>query len=148
MRRKVPQVAARPREAILLAMALAAAPLLLGVLAMSSAHSQGAATPTPAADGAQDRSGAAAAADPIKGVDAMSGKDRSGPDGWSWAPVSRSQGASADAPGEKNTNQQHAAQQAKVPSTGSQAPGEDPGAPLETRQPGPAGTVPSSPTAK
>ncbi len=100
---------------------------------------------TPAAAGAQNRSGAAAAADPIQGADAMSGKGRSGPDGWSWAPVSRTQGASADAPGEKASDAHQAAQQRKVAGTIDQSPGADPGAPLDARQPGPAGTVPTEP---
>ncbi len=102
---------------------------------------------TPAAAGTQDRSGAAAAADPIQGADAMSGKGRSGPDGWSWAPVSRTQGASADAPGEKASDAHHADQQSKVAGTIDQSPAADPGAPLDARQPGPAGTVATEPQA-
>lgn len=144
MRRMVQKMGAGPRRVAVPVLAVAAV-LLAGPGSILPAHAQSA---TPAADGRQDRSGAAAAADPIRGADSMSGKDRSGPDGWSWAPVSRTQGASADAPGEKKSDVQHASQQAKVPATGSQAPGEDPGAPMPTRQPGPAGTVPSSPSAQ
>ena len=123
------------RRDLLLAVALL-------VCAVSAARAQAPAT----AAGTQDRSGAAAAADPIQGADAMSGKGRSGPDGWSWAPVSRTQGASSDAPGEKTSDAHHATQQRKVAGTIDQSPGADPGAPLDTRQPGPAGVVPSAPT--
>lgn len=125
------------------------APVLLASALLScvalAAHAQAPATATPATAGAQNRSGAAAAADPIQGADAMSGKGRSGPDGWSWAPVSRTQGASADAPGEKASDAHHAEQQGKVAGTIDQSPGVDPGAPLPVRQPGPAGTVPGEP---
>ena len=124
-------------------------PFLLAAVLLScaapAARAQTAAAATPAAAGAQDRSGAAAAAAPIQGVDAMSGKDRSGPDGWSWAPVSRTQGASADAPGEKSSDAHRESQQSKVAGTIDQSLGADPGAPLDTRQPGPAGVVPSQP---
>jgi len=117
--------------------------LLAGSLFIAACAAQ-AQTATQVADSPQDQSGAAASANPIHGADPMSGKDRSGPDGWSWAPVSRTQGASASAPGQAQSNQENAARQAKVPATNSQAPGKDPGAPIATRQPGPAGTVPGS----
>ncbi len=139
---KVQQTGAGPRRGARPVFAAVAVILLAGSGIVATAQAQ---APTSTADGAQNRSGAAAAADPIKGADTMSDKGRSGPDGWSWAPVSRTQGASANAPGEQKSDQQHAAQQAKVPATNSQSPGMDPGTPLPTRQPGPAGTVPSSP---
>ncbi len=125
--------------------ALLAAALLS--CAAPAARAQAPAAAAPAGAGAQTLSGTAAAADPIQGADAMSGKDRSGPDGWSWAPVSRTQGASADAPGEKASDTHRAAQQSRVAGTIDQSPGADPGAPLDTRQPGPAGTVPGAPAA-
>lgn len=126
-------------------------PVLLAAALLScaavAARAQAPAAVTPATAGAQDRSGAAAAAAPIQGADAMSGKGRSGPDGWSWAPVSRTQGASADAPGEKASDAHHASQQREVAGTIDQSPGADPGAPLPVRQPGPAGVVPGEPGA-
>ena len=121
-------------------------PLLLAALLACAAPAARAQAPDQSVAGsAQDRSGAAAAAAPIAGSDAMSGKGRSGPDGWSWAPVSRTQGASADAPGEKASDAHRASQQHAVAGTIDQSPGADPGAPLATRQPGPAGQVPSLP---
>ena len=128
---------------------LLAAALLAGGVPAGLAQTAATATSAAAAPGAgaQDRSGAAAATDPIQGADAMSGKGRSGPDGWSWAPVSRTQGASADAPGEKASDAHHADQQSKVAGTIDQSPAADPGAPLDARQPGPAGTVATEPQA-
>ena len=62
----------------------------LALTGVAVAQPAGEATPKASGGyGAQQRTGAAAAADPIHGDDVMSGKDRSGPDGWSFAPVSR-----------------------------------------------------------
>ena len=71
---------------------------------------------------------------PIKGSDVMGDKGRSGPDGWSWAPVTRDQAPAGKAPGE-TTAAVHGAPNA-MPSSGagkSLPPGQDPGTPAATQ---------------
>lgn len=72
--------------------------------------------------------------DPIKGSTVMGDKGRSGPDGWSWAPVTRDQGAGAAAPGAgtQTPNKQPDPQAGR-----SLPPGQDPGTPATAASAGP-----------
>ncbi len=86
--------------------------------------------------------GHAQAADPpqdkIVGQDAMGDKSRGGPDGFSWAPVSRDQAASGKAVGETAANVK-AAPNAQPDETGKKLPaGQDPGTPASSGSNGPA----------
>ena len=77
------------------------------------------------------------AADPppggIVGQDVMGDKGRSGPDGWSWAPVTRDRAANGDAAGQAAANGAPNAQ--PDPGAGKTLPpGEDPGTPVKQVQ--------------
>lgn len=76
--------------------------------------------------------------DGIVGSGVMGDKGRSGPDGWSWAPVTRDQGAGSKGPG------QEASAAGKTPNAQPDRgagktlkPGDDPGTPMVTDARGP-----------
>jgi hypothetical protein len=73
---------------------------------------------------------------PIAGQDVMGDKSRSGPDGWSWAPIARTQAASGRAPGQTEANQTKANMKASREGT-TLPPGQDPGTPAATTPNGP-----------
>ncbi len=76
--------------------------------------------------------------DPIAGADVMSDKGRSGPDGWSWAPVTRNEAPSGKAPGQTAANTDAAPNAQPDPGAGKKlAPGDDPGTPMATQANGP-----------
>jgi len=76
---------------------------------------------------------------PIAGADVMGDKGRSGPDGWSWAPVTRDQGASEKAAGQSATNASAAPNAQPDPNAGKTlAAGDDPGTPMAHQPNGPS----------
>ena len=73
------------------------------------------------------------AQDKIVGQDAMGDKGRSGPDGWSWAPMTRSQ-----VPGDHGTTNAGTPNTMPDPGAGRTLPaGEDPGTPAVAQAKGP-----------
>jgi hypothetical protein len=81
---------------------------------------------------------------PIAGQDVMGDKSRSGPDGWSWAPITRNQAASGRAPGQTEANIKAAPDARTASGEGKTLPaGQDPGAPAATAPNGP-GTLDAS----
>ena len=78
---------------------------------------------------------------PIKGVDVMGDKGRSGPDGWAWAPVTRDQSPTDKAAGETDAKTREAPnRQASNDAGKSLSPGQDPGTPAVTQNAGPGVT--------
>lgn len=79
---------------------------------------------------------------PVKGLDVMGDKNRTGPDGWSWAPQVRDQ-APADKSNRTAANGRGDTNSQPGPDTGKKlAPGDDPGTPAATEAHGP-GTMDS-----
>ncbi len=73
---------------------------------------------------------------PIAGQDVMGDKSRSGPDGFSWAPVARTRAASGRAPGQTDAHQTEANMKASREGT-HLPPGQDPGTPAAAQPNGP-----------
>lgn len=124
-----------------------AAALVLGGLAASPVMAQGRPAPmllaqatSPAADPGQQPG-----TTPIKGESVMGDKGRSGPDGWSWAPVSRDDTAAKGTGKGQSADQMTNGTRPVAATTTSAAAGTDPGTPMATRQPGPSGMVASAP---
>lgn len=87
---------------------------------------------------------------PLHGADVMDGKDKPGQDGWSWAPVPKTQaaGKSGQTPGEGKTTERANDGSRPVPDTGKHlSPGQDPGTPLRPTAVGPGGTGAAHPGA-
>ncbi len=75
---------------------------------------------------------------PIAGADVKGDKGRTGPDGWSWAPVTRNEAPSDKAPGQSAANAGSAPNTQPDPGAGKTlAPGDDPGTPMATQANGP-----------
>jgi len=75
---------------------------------------------------------------PIVGQDVMGDKSRSGPDGWSWAPMTRNQAPSGRAPGQTEARIKAAPDARAAPGEGKTLPaGQDPGAPAAIAPNGP-----------
>lgn len=75
---------------------------------------------------------------PIKGVDVMGDKGRSGPDGIAWAPVTKDQAASGTAAGENKGSVQATPNAQPVAASGKTLPpGQDPGTPAVAQSHGP-----------
>lgn len=109
-----------------------AALILVGVIAAPAAR---AADPAPSANAPPPS--APLVKDGIVGADVTSDRNRSGPDGWSWAPTTRNQSFSGKAPGETEASvhdtpsaKPDAAGKPDDSSTKKLAPGDDPGTPL------------------
>jgi hypothetical protein len=74
---------------------------------------------------------------PVQGQDAMSDRGRTGPDGWSWAPVTRDQAPTGPSPA-ASANRGGAPNTQPGPMEGRQLPpGEDPGTPSTPQSQGP-----------
>ena len=82
--------------------------------------------------------------DGIVGSDVMGDRNRTGPDGWSWAPVTRDQTAAGSGAGETAENLKKAPNASTAgPETKPIAPGDDPGTPATADAHGP-GTIEKS----
>ena len=76
----------------------------------------------------------------VHGADPMDGKNRSGPEGYVWAPLNRDQAPSGTSPTEaKGQKNREALDQRPVPDTSKTlSPGADPGTPMRTPDAGKA----------
>jgi hypothetical protein len=76
----------------------------------------------------------------VHGADPMDGKNRSGPEGYVWAPITRDQSPSGTSPTEAKGQPNRSALDARpVPDTGkSLSPGQDPGTAMPTPNTGKA----------
>jgi len=99
--------------------------------------------------------GARAQQTPIAGQSVLGDKSRSGPDGWSWAPIARDQAAAGKAPGQTDATVKAALNAQPGGDHGTNLPpGADPGTPARTDASGPgtldapAASTPQSSTPK